>query len=221
MPIKYTIEQLNLLRSDGIIAIRYTSEIKQYKSTYFNVLECKCFCGMIFKCAVNRFTKSSPKSCGCKRKKWNLPSQFRYHKLRGVYSFMIRRCYDPTFNGYKIYGAKGIIVCDEWKTNPLAFIEWGIKNGYREGLELDKDIKGDGKLYSPETCCFVDPTTNVSNRKCSVKYLYEGQLLTLSQIAKLTGIKYIRLKSRIYRGNKTIEEALNMGTGRDNHSSLK
>lgn len=33
-------------------------------------------------------------------------------------------------------------------------------NNYIENYELDKDLLGDGKLYSPETCCFVPHKIN-------------------------------------------------------------
>jgi hypothetical protein len=29
-----------------------------------------------------------------------------------------------------------------------------------EGQDLDKDLLGDGKLYSPNTCCFLPQSTN-------------------------------------------------------------
>ena len=30
-----------------------------------------------------------------------------------------------------------------------------------QGKQIDKDIFGDGNLYSPETCCFVEPWLNL------------------------------------------------------------
>lgn len=80
---------------------------------------------------------------------------------------MIQRCYDdkyaarfPTYTECK--------VCDEWLTFSN-FKEW-MKNQDWEGKQLDKDliIKGN-KIYSPETCAFVDMVTNLfSNDKSSV-----------------------------------------------------
>lgn len=70
---------------------------------------------------------------------------------------MLRRCYSekerlrsPTYTG--------CVVCEDWKyfSNFKAWMEvqdW-------EGKQLDKDILGNGKLYSPETCCFVDSKVN-------------------------------------------------------------
>lgn len=70
---------------------------------------------------------------------------------------MLRRCYSeierkrsPTY--------AGCIVCEEWLTFSN-FKAWMEKQDW-EGKQLDKDIIGDGKLYSPETCCFVDSKVN-------------------------------------------------------------
>ena len=54
---------------------------------------------------------------------------------------------------------KDVKVCEEWKkfTN---FYSWASTQKYGKGLVLDKDILGEGKLYSPENCCFVPKRVN-------------------------------------------------------------
>jgi len=37
----------------------------------------------------------------------------------------------------------------------MAFRAWYLEQAPELGEQLDKDFLGDGKLYSPETCCFV------------------------------------------------------------------
>ncbi len=53
---------------------------------------------------------------------------------------------------------RGCVVCDGW----LFFSEFKKWMGEQdwEGKELDKDILGCGKVYSPETCIFILPLTN-------------------------------------------------------------
>ena len=60
--------------------------------------------------------------------------------LYKIWYSMIKRCYSKKAKAYKYYGAIGVIVCDEWKNDYLVFKEWAIKNGYKKGLFLDKDI---------------------------------------------------------------------------------
>lgn len=73
---------------------------------------------------------------------------------------MIERCYDPYSLSYDNYGGRGVTVCDEWIEDKQEFIDWAIANGWKNELELDKDILGDGLLYSPTTCCWVTREVN-------------------------------------------------------------
>ena len=78
---------------------------------------------------------------------------------------MISRCYNDKNQAYGSYGAKGVIVCDEWRNDYYLFEKWALSNGYVRGLELDKDIKGNSKLYSPQTCLWVSKRKNIMMKK--------------------------------------------------------
>lgn len=80
---------------------------------------------------------------------------------------MLRRCYDSKFHDkYPTY--KDCTVAKEWH-DFQNFAEWCKKDKYHNlGYALDKDILSlGGKLYSPETCCFVPVEINnlFNNRK--------------------------------------------------------
>lgn len=47
----------------------------------------------------------------------------------------------------------GVKVCEGWRSF-MAFRAWWMSNSV-DGYHLDKDLVGNGKLYSPETCIFV------------------------------------------------------------------
>ena len=49
-------------------------------------------------------------------------------------------------------------VCDEWLSF-MAFREWMMMQDW-EGKQLDKDLIGDGRVYSPNTCCFIPSELN-------------------------------------------------------------
>jgi hypothetical protein len=53
---------------------------------------------------------------------------------------------------------KDCAICKEWQS--FANFKTFYDNNYIENYELDKDLLGDGKLYSPETCCFVPHKIN-------------------------------------------------------------
>ena len=72
---------------------------------------------------------------------------------------MITRCYSE--NNLKRHSTyAGCTVCDEWLTFSI-FKDW-MHNQDFKNKELDKDIKSKGsKIYSPETCLFVDRRVNL------------------------------------------------------------
>lgn len=78
-------------------------------------------------------------------------------------------------------------------------------------MEIDKDIKGNGLIYSPETCLWVTRIININNKYD--KYDYNGELLTIAQIARKNNITrqllYFFLKRRGNTVNKAIELCLN------------
>jgi hypothetical protein len=95
------------------------------------------------------------------------------HPLYAVYRSMYARCYTPTNNSYIRYGGRGVTICQEWLENKDRFVEWGINNGWKPGLQLDKDILSKQlnifPIYSPETCMFVTNIENVHNSKSTKK----------------------------------------------------
>jgi len=81
------------------------------------------------------------------------------HPLYYTWKNMIARCYKKTHPSYKQYGGYGVTVCNEWRYDVEAFIQWAECNGYKKGRHLDKDLSGT-KVYSPTTCTFIDRITN-------------------------------------------------------------
>lgn len=68
---------------------------------------------------------------------------------------MIHRCYGT--NNNKTYANCG--VRSDWFEYE-EFRYWFYGRTYKTGFEVDKDILGDGNLYSPDTCCLVDKKLN-------------------------------------------------------------
>ena len=76
------------------------------------------------------------------------------------YRAMIDRCYGKQKYNNVVY--KGCKICEEW-FDFENFVKWFNTNYYtieNESMELDKDLFGNGKLYSPETCIFVSHKLN-------------------------------------------------------------
>lgn len=84
----------------------------------------------------------------------------RNQKSYKAWSDMLQRCYCPKSQERRpTY--RGCRVADEW-LNYQVFCRW-FNDNYIEGFHLDKDkLSGSarGKLYSPDTCCFISSQEN-------------------------------------------------------------
>jgi hypothetical protein len=114
-----------------------------------------------FSCACGRYFRGTnqnrPNSCGCikieiatKRCRERATHGLSSSRLYSRYDGMISRCEKPKTFGYERYGGRGIRVCDEWKKDREAFLQWALSNGYQEGLVLDRI--DNSKSYAPENC---------------------------------------------------------------------
>jgi len=102
---------------------------------------------------------------------------------------MMQRCYNPKCGNYRFYGAKGVTVCDEWRNSYQAFLDWCLANGWKPGLQLDKDIiaKSLGlpnNLYAPDRCQFVTLRENLKHAKMGTFFTVNGEELNKTQICK-------------------------------------
>jgi hypothetical protein len=72
-------------------------------------------------------------------------------KIYKVWKSMRVKCYS---NNKDNHHKKAVIwICDEWKGDPVPFVNWAKQNGYKEGLQLVRKDKLDG--YYPENCAFL------------------------------------------------------------------
>ena len=103
-------------------------------------------------------------------------------RIGNIFRGMKARCYDLNDKNFKWYGAKGIVICDEWLKNPISFEEWSLENGYADNLTIDR-IKEE-KNYCPENCRWITLEDN-SRRAGNVNWItVNGETLTGRQWAE-------------------------------------
>jgi hypothetical protein len=128
--------------------------------------KCSCECGGDITLPTYRITGGAPTlSCGCLRKETMLENRadptkhgLHKHKLYGIYYGIHQRCYNPNNDRYQYYGAKGISVCKEWEESFQNFFDWANKNGYVEGLSIDR--LDSSQNYEPSNCEWVTVSEN-------------------------------------------------------------
>lgn len=130
--------------------------------------------------------------------------KYRDHPLYDVWKGMKARCYGIYNISYKNYGARGVRVCDEWRSNFKSFYDWCINNGWKAGLRIDKDYKStcNGMLYSPNDCCIIthkknsQKTRRIKLDEQKVKEIRESELSSKELAEKygvhITTIRYVK-----------------------------
>lgn len=81
----------------------------------------------------------------------------KHIKSYRVWYSMLERCYSGKYDTYD-----KVEVCDEWLSYQN-FADWFDSSNYKDGYELDKDLKQYGtenKIYSPNTCIFLPQRIN-------------------------------------------------------------
>lgn len=168
---------------------------------------CKCDCGNVKKIDKNNLLKGNTLSCGCLQKE-RTSAATKTHgdtdsRLYNVWCAMKRRCYNPDVKEYRLYGGRGISVCDAWRDNYEAFRDWAIIAGYkydapRGACTLDR-IDTDGN-YSPENCRWVSQKEQMNNVRYNHRESYHGETHTIAEWEGILGMKPGKILNRMKCG---------------------
>lgn len=181
---------------------------------------CKCDCGNERIITSNRLHLGTM-SCGClqkerssivnkyvnrKGRKKREPIRLANKRLVQCYRDMRSRCENSNNKRYRIYGGRGITVCDEWRSSFAKFKEWAELNGYRDNLTLDRiNVNGN---YEPENCRWVDSKIQNNNRTNNRIVEYKNEIMTLHELSEKYNIAYKTLWKRLNMG-WSLDDAIN------------
>jgi TusA-related sulfurtransferase len=118
------------------------------------------------------------------------------------------RCHNPHHAHYNRYGGRGIKVCDQWNCSDNGFEKFFSHMGKApsENLTIER-VDNDGD-YCPENCIWATQAVQAMNRNVSLKFEWNGKIMTLPQIAHAEG----KCPKHVYRlvkiNKKSIELAV-------------
>lgn len=156
--------------------------------------KCICDCGNETIVSSNNLRTGNIKSCGCGN--FRKGEEKIDKRIQRIWAGMHTRCYNPNVDYYKNYGGRGIKMCDEWigENGCRHFYEWAKKNGYKDGLTIDRiDVNGN---YEPSNCQWITKAEQMSNMQKSIRLLYKGKKVSPVELSEITGIKINTVYSR-------------------------
>lgn len=170
--------------------------------------ECLCVCGNTTKARKVDLKSGNSKSCGCRAAKAAKIRLTKHGmsktKIYAAWLNMIRRCNDPKNNRYKIYGARGISVCERWMSFENFYSDVGAIPF--TGATLDRVDSNLG--YYPENVKWASQLEQQRNRTNNVLFTYEGESLTAGEWADRLGVNRQTMASRLLLRGWSIERAL-------------
>lgn len=186
-----------------LTAIEYLQTPKGKSSIWL----CKCDCGNLIKVDISSLRNKNTQSCGCLGKEKRLVSVLKHNRSKTseyyVWSNMIQRCSNTKNSEYKNYGARGILVCEEWKDFINFFNDMGEKPQKDYSLDRINNEKG----YSKENCRWTDSFTQSSNRRYKENEL-KIRNISYSERDSLYCVDIIRKSIRYRKSFKKLEDAI-------------
>lgn len=109
---------------------------------------------------------------------------------------MVARCCDPNYERYDLYGGRGIIVCERWRTFRNFLADMGPKPTRKHSIDrLDSD-----GYYVPGNCRWATHTEHMRNTSRSVMIEYQERTMSVQECAELAGISAKMIERRLREG---------------------
>jgi hypothetical protein len=171
---------------------------------------CCCDCGTECLTQYWSLVAGYTRSCGCYRRELVKLGRNHKHDMKGspeyaIWRGMKQRCYNPKSAGYPSYGGRGIIVCDRWRNDFMAFYS---DMGPRPSPGHSVERKDNDGPYSPDNCIWATRSEQQSNKRNSKLIEAFGKRQTASAWARETGIRRNLIFMRVIKYGWPAERAL-------------
>lgn len=128
---------------------------------------------------------------------------------------MIARCTSPKDKCYKIYGGRGIWICERWKTFRNFYEDMGQRPA---GKSLDRIDVNDG--YYEKNCRWATTYEQANNARTNHKISFHGTTMNMRQWERELGLTDRAIKDRLALG-WSIERAMTTPSPNQSHCRVK
>jgi hypothetical protein len=124
--------------------------------------KCICACGNEAVVRSDQLRGGIVQSCGCRIREAIVKHALHRTQLYGVWKGCSIAVTTPRSRAWRLYGGRGITVCDKWRRDVKAFAEYvGERPG--PGYSIDRiDVNGN---YEPGNVRWATPNQQIDNRR--------------------------------------------------------
>lgn len=190
-----------------------------FETRWQHVAVCECKCGQISVVRLSHLKYK--KSSGCKLCR-GFKARRIIHGMANTREFKIwggikKRCLNKYCPAFKNYGGRGIVICDEWKTDFMAFYKH-VGPSPSNQHEIDR-IDNDGN-YEPGNVRWVVRQQNSRNTRRNKTYRYKGKDYILTDLADIAGIDRRTIAARLKSG-WSVSDAVEIPKDLYHHGGLR
>lgn len=173
----YEIEDLTGQKIGRLTVIKLDENDKDHKHWL-----CQCSCGNPELKSISKYSlkNGSTISCGCYRNEKRKQNN-QTHNMTNT----------PLYKIWQRIKHDDIDICESWN-DFINFYNWSIKTNYSHGMYLKR--KNIHLGYNPDNC-----TWSKTQMYRSKYYMYNGEMMTITEIAQIININSGTLKNRIKR----------------------
>jgi len=118
-----------------------------------------------------------------------LPEGMHRSREYNVWTHMKRRCLNKSNPAYRLYGGRGVTICDRWVKDFMAFrLDMGA---CPKGMSIDRIDNNKG--YSPDNCRWATPREQGNNVRHNVVVEYGGNKMSLTEFGRFLGFTKQRI----------------------------
>lgn len=150
--------------------------------------QCRCDCGTEKPVYHGHLVGGKTGGCRCGVRTHGMKRSPEYMSWKS----MRIRCLNKNHEAYHRYGGRGIGICDRWNAFEAFYEDMGARP---EGCTLDRiDVDGN---YEPGNCRWATNQEQQNNASFNRHVEFDGERLTVAQLARRQGVKYVTLWSRL------------------------
>lgn len=158
---------------------------------------CKCDCGETTIRRAGTLTTGHATTCGS----CNLRGNFKHgHSRTREYHIWVQmrlRCTRPSYRNFRLYGGRGICVCDRWENSFDDFLaDVGPRPSDKHSLER-LDCNGN---YEPGNVVWADAYQQNGNRRTSNRVAFHGETICAAEFARRIGVVRSTVNRALRRG---------------------